>query len=76
VDHLGEVSPCIEKPHLRAGNLRREPWTVIADRLRSFTELPTCTDCLTSCRGFVDEMSGRPRLRSWREFFGGFASPR
>jgi MoaA/NifB/PqqE/SkfB family radical SAM enzyme len=76
VDHLGEVSPCIEKLHLRAGNLRREPWSVIADRLRSFTELSTCTDCLTSCRGFVDEMSGRPRLRSWREFFGGFANAR
>jgi MoaA/NifB/PqqE/SkfB family radical SAM enzyme len=76
VDHLGEVSPCIEKLHLRAGNLRREPWSVIAERLRGFAGLRTCTDCHTSCRGFVDEMSGRPRLRSWREFFGGFASTR
>jgi len=74
VDHLGEVSPCIEKLHLRAGNLRREPWSVIAERLRSFEEVRGCTDCYTSCRGFVEEMSGMPRLRSWREFFGGFAN--
>lgn len=76
VDHLGEVSPCIEKLHLRAGNLRREPWSVIAERLGRFGEVRSCTDCLTSCRGFVDEMSGAPRLRSWREFLGGFASTR
>ena len=74
VDHLGEVSPCIEKLHLRAGNLRREPWSVIAERLRSFEEPRTCADCFTSCRGFVEEMSGPPKLRSWREFFGGFAN--
>jgi MoaA/NifB/PqqE/SkfB family radical SAM enzyme len=73
IDHLGEVSPCIEKLHLRAGNIRREPWPVIAGRLRQFGELRTCTDCYTSCRGFVEEMSGPPHLRSWHEFFGGFA---
>ena len=74
IDHLGEVSPCIEKLHLRAGNIRREPWSVIADRLRGFEELRTCTDCFTSSRGFVEEMSGPPRLRSWREFLSGFAN--
>jgi MoaA/NifB/PqqE/SkfB family radical SAM enzyme len=75
VDHLGEVSPCIEKLHLRAGNLRQLPWSVIAERLAAFTELQRCTACHTSCRGFVDEMTGPPRLRSWREFLGGFANP-
>jgi MoaA/NifB/PqqE/SkfB family radical SAM enzyme len=74
VDHLGEVSPCIEKLHLRAGNLRRDPWSVIEQKLRSFEEVRGCSDCYTSCRGFVEEMSGTPRLRSWREFFGGFAN--
>ena len=74
IDHLGEVSPCIEKLHLRAGNIRREPWSVIAARLRGLEEPRTCTDCYTSCRGFVEEMSGPPRPRSWREFFGGFAN--
>ena len=72
IDHLGNVSPCIEKLHLRAGNIRREPWSVISERLAGFTETRTCTDCWTSCRGFVEEMSGRPKLRSWREFLGDF----
>ncbi len=74
IDHLGEVSPCIEKLHLRAGNLRRDPWSIVAEKLRSFEEVRGCSDCYTSCRGFVEEMSGPPKLRSWREFFGGFAN--
>ena len=74
VDHMGEVSPCIEKLHLRAGNLRREPWSVIAARLRAFEEPKGCTDCMTACRGFVEEMSGVPKLRSYAEMFGGFAN--
>lgn len=74
IDHLGEVSPCIEKLHLSAGNLRRDPWSVVAERLAAFEETRACTDCWTSCRGFVEEMSGAPRARSWREFLGGFAN--
>jgi MoaA/NifB/PqqE/SkfB family radical SAM enzyme len=74
VDHLGEVSPCVEKLHLRAGNLRRDPWSVVAARLRSFEEPKSCTDCMTACRGFVEEMSGHPKLRSYSEMFGGFAN--
>lgn len=67
VDHMGEVSPCIEKLHLRAGNLRRDPWREIAARLASYEETKGCTSCYTACRGFVEEMSGRPRLRSYAE---------
>lgn len=72
IDHLGDVSPCIEKLHLRAGNLVREPWQVVSGRLGALEEPKTCRDCWTSCRGFVEEMSGPPRLRSWREFFSDF----
>jgi MoaA/NifB/PqqE/SkfB family radical SAM enzyme len=74
IDHLGDVSPCIEKLHLRAGNLRRDPWSVVAERLAGFGETRTCTDCFTSCRGFVEEMSGAPKRRSYGEFFGNFAT--
>jgi MoaA/NifB/PqqE/SkfB family radical SAM enzyme len=74
IDHLGWVSPCIEKLHLKAGNLRRDPWSVVVARLRELEEPKTCTDCYTSCRGFVDEMAGPPRLRSYVELFGDFAS--
>lgn len=76
IDHMGEVSPCIEKLHLRAGNLRRDPWSVVAERLRAFREETRgCTDCHTSCKGFVEEMSGAPRRKSYGEFFGNFANP-
>jgi MoaA/NifB/PqqE/SkfB family radical SAM enzyme len=74
VDHLGDVSPCIEKLHLRGGNLVREPWSVVSARLAALDEPKHCGDCWTSCRGFVEEMSGPPRLRSWREFVGDFAA--
>ena len=42
--------------------------------LRALEEPKTCTDCYTSCRGFVDEMGGRPKLRSYVELFGDFAN--
>jgi MoaA/NifB/PqqE/SkfB family radical SAM enzyme len=72
IDHLGDVSPCIEKLHLRAGNLLREPWSVVAARLAALDEPKHCNDCWTSCRGFVEQMSGFPQLRAWREFFDDF----
>lgn len=74
VDHLGDVSPCIEKLHMRAGNLRRDPWSVVEARLKSFKELRSCTDCHTSCKGFVEEMSGLPKRRAYAELFGDYAT--
>jgi MoaA/NifB/PqqE/SkfB family radical SAM enzyme len=73
IDHLGDVSPCIEKLELRVGNLLRDPWAIVGQRLAALDEPKRCTDCWTSCRGFVEEMSGPPRLRSWREFFSDFS---
>ena len=29
---------------------------------------------MTACRGFVEEMSGVPKLRSYAEMFGGYAN--
>jgi MoaA/NifB/PqqE/SkfB family radical SAM enzyme len=74
VDHMGEVSPCIEHLALRAGNLRTDPWSLIQSKLAAFQEPKTCTSCYTACRGFVEEMSGVPKARSYREFFGGYAN--
>jgi MoaA/NifB/PqqE/SkfB family radical SAM enzyme len=76
IDHLGDVSPCIEKLGWTAGNLVREPYAVIAARLAAMEQVKTCADCWTSCRGFVEEMSGMPKLRSWREFFTDFSKGR
>jgi MoaA/NifB/PqqE/SkfB family radical SAM enzyme len=74
IDHMGQASPCIEKLHLVGGNLRRDPWEVVSARLASFEETKGCTSCMTACRGFVEEMSGLPKPRSYREFFGNFAN--
>jgi MoaA/NifB/PqqE/SkfB family radical SAM enzyme len=74
IDHMGQASPCIEKLHLVAGNLRRDPWDVVAARLAGYEETKGCTNCMTACRGFVEEMSGMPKPRSYREFFGNFAN--
>jgi MoaA/NifB/PqqE/SkfB family radical SAM enzyme len=75
IDHLGEVSPCIEKLAMSAGNIRRDPWPVIRARLEAMRpETRACQSCHTSCKGFVEEMSGSPGLGSWREFFKGFAT--
>lgn len=78
IDHLGFVSPCIEKLHLRAGNLRTDSWADVAARLSTFGETKRCTDCYTSCRGFVEEMSGLPRQASYEEFrrFGALVNPK
>jgi MoaA/NifB/PqqE/SkfB family radical SAM enzyme len=73
IDHLGDVTPCIEKLDWVAGNLVREPWSVIAGRLAADQRTRTCTDCWTSCRGFVEAMTGMPKLRSWRELFADFS---
>ncbi len=74
IDHRGEVSPCIEKLHASVGNLRRDPWPIVFDRLSALAETKQCADCHTSCKGFVEEMSGMPKTRSYKEFFGNFAS--
>jgi hypothetical protein len=29
---------------------------------------------MTACKGFVEEMSGLPRARSYAEFFSGYAN--
>lgn len=74
IDHRGEVSPCIEKLHLSAGNIRRDPWPILFERLSGLQQTKRCADCHTSCKGFVEEMSGLPKARSYAEFFGNFAS--
>lgn len=72
IDHLGDVAPCIEKLDLRVGNILRDPWSILYQRLGALQEPRRCADCWTSCRGFVEAMSGPPRLRSWRELIGDF----
>jgi MoaA/NifB/PqqE/SkfB family radical SAM enzyme len=65
IDHLGNVSPCIEKIDTVVGNVRREPLGRIHDRLMKLNAGRQCQECWTACRGFNQSMGGGGNLRSW-----------
>ncbi|MCA9494871.1 MAG: radical SAM protein [Myxococcales bacterium] len=67
VDHLGELSPCIERIGEPVGNLRRDPLPVLLERLAARRdELASCQRCWTACRGFQQALSS-PTLRTWQD---------
>jgi MoaA/NifB/PqqE/SkfB family radical SAM enzyme len=65
VDHLGNVSPCIERIGEPAGNLRESSLAELLPKLRR-PELETCQRCFTACRGFQQALSS-PTLATWRD---------
>lgn len=67
VDHVGNVSPCIEKIDRSVGNVRREGLPGILARLHGMEEVRGCQQCWTLCRGFNQAFSGGGTLASWRE---------
>jgi hypothetical protein len=51
-------------------------WEMIQDdildlrrRLHDRRRHEACAQCWTSCRGFAEGITQRPRLRQWREFY-------
>lgn len=67
VDHVGNVSACIEKIDRVAGNLRREPLAVIHARLRARDDAAGCQACWTACRGFSQLLGDGGRPAAWRD---------
>jgi MoaA/NifB/PqqE/SkfB family radical SAM enzyme len=67
VDHVGNVSPCIEKIDRPVGNVRTEPLAAILGRLKGLDEVARCQQCWTLCRGFNQAFAGGGSLASWRE---------
>ena len=67
VDHVGNVSACIEKIDRVAGNLRREPLAAIHARLRARDEGAGCQACWTACRGFSQLLGDGGRPAAWRD---------
>lgn len=67
VDHVGNVSPCIEKIDRVMGNVRDEPLGEILRRMKDLEEVARCQDCWTLCRGFNQAMGGGGKLQSWRD---------
>jgi len=67
IDHCGNVAPCIEKIDRAVGNVRAEPLRDILARVRDLSEVKTCQDCWTLCRGFSQAMGEGGSLRSWTD---------
>lgn len=65
IDHLGNVSPCIEKIDQVAGNVREEPLSRIHQRLTERADAAGCQSCWTVCRGFHQALGGGGSLRGW-----------
>ncbi len=70
VDHLGNVSPCIEKINSRFGNVRDEPLAAILERMRNLEEVRGCQDCWTLCRGFNQSLGQGGTLKGWLDLGG------
>ncbi len=65
IDHLGNVSPCIEKIDRPVGNVRESSLLELLARLRAAKASAGCQDCFTACRGFVQALG---RGGTWRSF--------
>jgi MoaA/NifB/PqqE/SkfB family radical SAM enzyme len=67
IDHVGNVTPCIEKIDRVVGNVRREPLGRIHARLVELDAGKGCQQCWTACRGFNQALGGGGTLRNWLE---------
>jgi MoaA/NifB/PqqE/SkfB family radical SAM enzyme len=67
LDHVGNVSPCIEKIDRVVGNVRREPLAAIVARMKDLDEVKHCQACWTLCRGFNQAMGARGKAGGWRD---------
>lgn len=70
VDHVGNVSSCIERIGKPIGNLRRDRLATLHRRLTSEAEqaeVSRCQQCWTACRGFQQAIGNRGTLRGWRD---------
>ncbi len=65
IDHVGNVSPCIEKIDRIQGNVREEPLEAIVARMRDLEEVRGCQSCWTLCRGFNQALGGGGTADGW-----------
>ena len=67
VDHVGNVSPCIEKIDSAFGNIKTEPLHVIHRRIVEADPGHGCQQCWTACRGFAQALGDRGSVGAWRD---------
>ena len=61
IDHVGNVSVCIEKIDESIGNVRTERWSSIRNKLSGHEigeKYKNCQDCWTLCRGLSQTLGG------------------
>ena len=68
IDTRGNVARCTETLDEPVGNILTDPIFTIRSRLWKVQREQPCAQCWTSCRGFAESMTMRPRLRQFREF--------
>lgn len=64
IDHVGNVSPCIERIDSVAGNVREEPLAAIIAKMKGLESVARCQDCWTLCRGFSQALGQGASVRS------------
>jgi MoaA/NifB/PqqE/SkfB family radical SAM enzyme len=65
IDHLGNVSPCIEKIDAPVGNVRKEPLRALLDKLQRAPGSDSCQACYTLCRGMSQHLGDGGSPRAW-----------
>lgn len=70
IDHLGNVSACIERIDKPVGNVREEPLASLHAKLQGgeqLSEIRSCQKCCTICRGIGQTLGAGGSPRSWWE---------
>jgi MoaA/NifB/PqqE/SkfB family radical SAM enzyme len=68
IDHVGNVSPCIERIDEVVGNVKQSSLSALHERLRDMhPEIASCQRCYTACRGFNQAMGDGGSIRGWYE---------
>ena len=67
IDHVGNVSACIEKIDTTYGNVRVEPLARIHRRMIAAEPARGCQNCWTACRGFNQALAEGGSFRAWRD---------
>ncbi len=65
LDHVGNVSPCIEKIDRIVGNAKTERLATLHARLVELSAGTGCQDCWTLCRGTAQALGEGGSLQSW-----------
>lgn len=65
IDHIGQVSPCIERIDQAIGNVRNATIKELLAKLAEKDAGKGCQDCWTLCRGTAQALGQGGTLRAW-----------